>query len=180
MSAHGTAKISVNRPYMNVDEIAILLSLEIPDALFTKPKLVADEVITIYGILCLPSEEAPRMAHVQFPDVQDRPLEFLDLTSLTLDEFQQLVPHSTEFSAGVYSCSPKASGGEDLQVEHPVRCRDVTAFHFDPTLACIQSPALVGDQVVEVRQAGEKRRLAPSGMMDPFMAKSLRSMALCA
>jgi hypothetical protein len=32
------------------------------------------------------------MAHVQFTDVQDRPLEFLDVTSLTLDEFQQLVP----------------------------------------------------------------------------------------
>src|SRR5215813_6160635 len=32
------------------------------------------------------------MAHVQFTDVQDRPLEFLELTSLTLDEFQQLVP----------------------------------------------------------------------------------------
>ena len=32
------------------------------------------------------------MAHVQFTDVQDRSTEFLDLTSLTLDEFQQLVP----------------------------------------------------------------------------------------
>src|ERR671926_264660 len=32
------------------------------------------------------------MAHVQFTDVQDRPMEFLDFTSLTLDEFQQLVP----------------------------------------------------------------------------------------
>jgi hypothetical protein len=32
------------------------------------------------------------MAHVQCTDVQDRPLEFLDLTSLTLDEFQPLVP----------------------------------------------------------------------------------------
>jgi hypothetical protein len=32
------------------------------------------------------------MAHVQFTDVQDRPMEFLDLTSLTLDEFQQRVP----------------------------------------------------------------------------------------
>ena len=31
------------------------------------------------------------MAHVQFTDVQNRPLEFLDLTSLTLGEFQQLV-----------------------------------------------------------------------------------------
>jgi hypothetical protein len=32
------------------------------------------------------------MAHVQFPNVQDRPTEFLDVTSLTLEEFQQLVP----------------------------------------------------------------------------------------
>src|SRR2546421_7642372 len=59
-----------------------------------------NEVITIYGILCLSSEEAPRMAHVQFTDVQDRPTEFLDLTSLTLDEFQQLLPpFETAFQA---------------------------------------------------------------------------------
>jgi hypothetical protein len=32
------------------------------------------------------------MASVRFSDVQVRPTEFLDLTSLTLDEFQQLVP----------------------------------------------------------------------------------------
>src|SRR5262245_21136939 len=32
------------------------------------------------------------MAHLQFTDVQARPTEFLDITSLTLDEFQQLVP----------------------------------------------------------------------------------------
>src|SRR4029077_8621277 len=32
------------------------------------------------------------MASVQFTDVQARPMEFLDLTSLTLDEFQLLVP----------------------------------------------------------------------------------------
>src|SRR5947209_13724891 len=32
------------------------------------------------------------MAHVQFADLQSRPTEFLDLTSLTLDKFQQLVP----------------------------------------------------------------------------------------
>ena len=31
------------------------------------------------------------MAHLQYTDVQDRPTEFLDLTSLTLDEFQLLV-----------------------------------------------------------------------------------------
>src|SRR4030095_284454 len=32
------------------------------------------------------------MAHLQFTDVQARPTEFLDLTRLTLDEFQLLVP----------------------------------------------------------------------------------------
>src|SRR5919198_3527985 len=32
------------------------------------------------------------MASLRFTDVQARPSEFLDLTSLTLDEFQQLVP----------------------------------------------------------------------------------------
>src|SRR2546426_4943557 len=32
------------------------------------------------------------MAHLQFTDVQARPTEFLDFTSLTLDEFQRLVP----------------------------------------------------------------------------------------
>ncbi|MGE3540763.1 MAG: hypothetical protein AB7N91_25410 [Candidatus Tectimicrobiota bacterium] len=29
---------------------------------------------------------------MQFTDVQDRPLEFLDVTSLTLEEFPQMVP----------------------------------------------------------------------------------------
>ncbi len=32
------------------------------------------------------------MAHVRFADLQSRPTEFLDFTSLTLAEFQQLVP----------------------------------------------------------------------------------------
>jgi hypothetical protein len=32
------------------------------------------------------------MASVRFIDVQARPTEFLDFTSLTLDEFQQLLP----------------------------------------------------------------------------------------
>lgn len=32
------------------------------------------------------------MAHLQYTDVQDRPTAFLDLTSLTLDELQLLVP----------------------------------------------------------------------------------------
>ena len=32
------------------------------------------------------------MAGVRFADLQSRPTEFLDFTSVTLDEFQQLVP----------------------------------------------------------------------------------------
>ena len=32
------------------------------------------------------------MTGVRFSDVQSRPMEFLDLTSLTLDEFEQLIP----------------------------------------------------------------------------------------
>src|SRR5215471_10390174 len=47
-----------------------------------------------------------------------------------------------------------ASGSEDLQVEHPVCGRQSSAFHFHPTLARVQGPALVRDQVVQVRQAG--------------------------
>ena len=40
------------------------------------------------------------MAHLQYTDVQDRPTEFLDLTSLTLDEFQLLVaPFEEAFQA---------------------------------------------------------------------------------
>ena len=40
------------------------------------------------------------MASVRFTDVQERPTEFLDLTSLTLDEFQQLVlPFEVAFQA---------------------------------------------------------------------------------
>src|SRR3954468_10390783 len=46
----------------------------------------------VYGMMCLHRKEAPRMASVRFSDVQARPTEFLDFTSLTLDEFQLLVP----------------------------------------------------------------------------------------
>jgi hypothetical protein len=47
---------------------------------------------TVYGMLCLHCKEAPRMASVRFTDVQARPTEFLDVTSVTRDEFQQPVP----------------------------------------------------------------------------------------
>ena len=51
-------------------------------------------------MLCLPQKEASQMASLRFTDVQARPSEFLDLTSLTLEEFQQLVlPFETAFHA---------------------------------------------------------------------------------
>src|SRR5437773_4034925 len=44
------------------------------------------------------------MAGVQFADLQSRPTEFLDFTSMTLDEFQQLVPpFETAFQAHMAS-----------------------------------------------------------------------------
>ncbi len=55
--------------------------------------------------------------------------------------------------------SSKASRREDLQVEHPVWCGYSPAFHFHATLAGMLSPTLIGDQVVEVRESGEKRLL---------------------
>src|SRR5437588_10886852 len=51
-------------------------------------------------MLCLPRKEAPQMASIRFTDVQARPSACLDVTSLTLDEFQQLVPpFETAFQA---------------------------------------------------------------------------------
>ena len=49
------------------------------------------------------------MASVRFTDVQARPTEFLDFTSLTLDEFQLLVP---PFEAAFHAYSP--TSGEPL------------------------------------------------------------------
>ena len=45
------------------------------------------------------------MAGVRFPDLQSRPTECLDFTSLTLDEFQQLVPpFEAAFHAHMAAC----------------------------------------------------------------------------
>jgi Helix-turn-helix of DDE superfamily endonuclease len=58
------------------------------------------EFIPIYDILCLRRKEATTMAGLRFSDIHSRPSEVLDLTSLTLDEFMQLVaPFETAFQA---------------------------------------------------------------------------------
>ena len=59
-----------------------------------------------------------------------------------------------------------ASGSEDLQVEHPVCGGQSPAFHFHPTLARVQGPALVRDQIIEMRQAREERGLAAVRVME--------------
>src|SRR5262245_8479941 len=50
------------------------------------------ELISICGILCLRRKEATVMGSLRFIDIQTRPTAVLDLTSLTLDEFHELVP----------------------------------------------------------------------------------------
>jgi hypothetical protein len=50
------------------------------------------EFISIYGIRGLRRKEASALGTLQFADLQTRPTEGLDLTSLTVDEFRQLVP----------------------------------------------------------------------------------------
>src|SRR2546426_7107568 len=50
------------------------------------------ELISIYGMLGLQRKEATAMGTLRFTDLQKRPTEVLDLTSLTVDEFRQLVP----------------------------------------------------------------------------------------
>jgi hypothetical protein len=50
------------------------------------------ELISIYGILCLPRKEATAMGSLRCADLQTRPTEVLDLTSLTWEACQPLVP----------------------------------------------------------------------------------------
>ena len=49
------------------------------------------------------------MAGVRFTEVQSRPTEFLDLTSVTLEEFEQLVPpFEAAFQAHMAVCDSMA------------------------------------------------------------------------
>jgi len=62
------------------------------------------------------------MAYLRFTDVQDRPTEFLDLTSLTLAEFQQqLPPVDARRSAVLHPDLPedlRPPGGAGTPVRH--------------------------------------------------------------
>src|SRR5215475_10400817 len=64
--------------------------------------------------------------------------------------------------------SLRASGREDLQIEEPVYGGDSPALHVHATLPRMHGPALVGDEVVEVREPWEERLLATTGMVEPL------------
>src|SRR5262249_43566847 len=70
-------------------------------------------------------------------------------------------------------CIVIASRGQDLQVEHPVRCRYVSAFDFHPTQPRVLGSPLIGNQVVQMRQASQKHRLTPARMMESLHREQL-------
>src|SRR5215510_2315429 len=77
-------------------------------------------------------------------------------------------PDSPGFSGKGCHHSSKASGREDLQIEHPVWCGDSPAFHFHATLASVLGATLVRNQVIQVREPRQKGLLAPGWMMEPL------------
>jgi hypothetical protein len=78
---------------------------------------------------------------------------------------QEELSHSTRFSGKEYHCSSPASRREDLQGEAPVACRDGASVDFHPTLASVRGAALLGPQVVEVRQPRAPPLGAPLGVL---------------
>ena len=55
-----------------------------------------------------------------------------------------------------------------MQIEHPVWCGYTSTFHFHATLARMLRPALIRDEVTQMRSSGEKRLLAPPGVVKAF------------
>ena len=60
-----------------------------------------------------------------------------------------------------------------MQIEEPVACRYAPAFHFHAASTGMLGPTLIGDQVVEVREPGEKRLLTAVGMVKRFHHEQL-------
>jgi hypothetical protein len=67
----------------------------------------------------------------------------------------------------------KASGGKDLQVEHPVCGRYSPAFHFYATLPGMLSAPLIRHEVVQMGEARETCLLTPVRMMEPLHHEQL-------
>ena len=60
-----------------------------------------------------------------------------------------------------------------MQVEHPVWCGDSPTFDFYPALARVDGSPLIRNQIVQVRQSCQIRRLTPIGMMEVFHHEEL-------
>ena len=72
-----------------------------------------------------------------------------------------------------FNHSLKASRREDLEIEEPVACRYASAFHFHATATGMLGPTLIGNQVVAVREPGEKRLLTAVWMVKRFHHEQL-------
>ena len=82
-------------------------------------------------MLCLHGKEAPRLTSVRCIDVQARPTEFLDVASVTLDEFQLLVsPFETAFHAhmAAWHLDGKPRTARQLSVYKPTVSLDVISL----------------------------------------------------
>ena len=95
---------------------------------------------------------------------------FMDELQAFQSAFHQIPPNLV---VGRVRRIPIAPRGQDLQVEHPVRGRHASAFHFHPTQARVLRSPLGRNQVVQVRQPREKRRLAPTRVMKAFHVEEL-------
>src|SRR5215831_4381535 len=93
------------------------------------------------------------MAGVRFTELQSRPMEFLDFTSLTLDEFQQLVPpfetaFHTRMAAGRMDGKPRTARRFTVYENCPLRTPEDRLLFI---LAYLKTYAL---QVVQGRLFG--------------------------
>ena len=89
------------------------------------------------------------MAGIRFAEVQPRPMEFLDLTSLTLDEFEQLAPRAWRSWGKSKKSGRTASAIHlSLQAREPSQTCQTALWHF-ATMRIIQKS--------RVRSAGRSK-----------------------
>src|SRR3989442_7327949 len=84
------------------------------------------------------------MVHGRFADLQSRPTEFLDFTSLTLDEFQQLVPpFEAAFQARMAAWRLDGSCSSTLRIIRSARASGtISPFHDRVRGLCHDSTAI--------------------------------------
>src|SRR5262244_604328 len=122
------------------------------------------------------------MASVQFADLQARPMEFLDFTSVTLDEFQQLVPpFEAAFQAhmAAWRLDGKPRTARQFSVYHncPLPTPEVRLFFILTYLKTYSLQVVQGrlfgmgqskaNQWIHVLLPASSRRCAPSAMPLP-------------